>query len=119
MEKTRAQIQHAYEKARQDAFIKTMKAMEKGYLKLKTAIQSSKFGVVFPAKKQLYYFVDAEGRILVLHPTMDNVYIRAAKTNIAERKPWHSGHGKPLTTEQRKHFAEVCANATAETNAGK
>lgn len=93
--------------------------MEQGYLRLKKPIHSAKFGVVMPAEKQLYYFVDKEGRVLVLHPTLDNVYMRAAKANITERLPWHGGHGKPLTAEQRKHFAQICANATAETNEGK
>lgn len=60
--------------------------METGTLKLKEPIESSKFGVVFPANKPLNYFVDAENRILVEHPAYKNVYMRAAKTNIRNRK---------------------------------
>jgi hypothetical protein len=40
MKKTRAQIQHAYEKARQDAFIKTMKAIEKVLVRHKLIFSS-------------------------------------------------------------------------------
>lgn len=62
--------------------------MESGYLKLKEQIESTKFGVVLPADKQLYYWVGADNRIFALHPTHDNVYMRVAKTNIKERKPF-------------------------------
>lgn len=50
---------------------------------LKKKMKSSKFGVVFPAGKELNYFEDSEKNIFVQHPKHSVLYIRVERSNIA------------------------------------
>jgi hypothetical protein len=63
--------------------------MEKGRLKLKKAVKSSKFDVVFHANTGMDYFVDADGRILMEHHYHANVYMQAEPDNIKEKYMVH------------------------------
>lgn len=55
-------------------------------IRLKEPLESSKFGVVFPAHVDLNFFVDAMKRVFAQHPKHTSTYIRVAKKNIVKQK---------------------------------
>lgn len=83
--------------------------MINGFITIKEPVINQNYGFVLPENTNLYYFEDEQNRIFALHPDIDKLYTRIAKTNIKKYYPLTEKLIKMLQCwiEEKRAFSHV------------